>query len=83
MDAAVAVAVANSGMVNGAFDLDMGDGEICFRINQSFRGCNFTKETAHYLLSTAFFTTDHYNERFFMLGKGMMSIEQFIEKENG
>ena len=81
-DAAVAVSVANYGMINGSFDLDMSDGEIRFRVAQGYRGMELSDEFMDYILSIVFYTTDKYNDRFFMLGKGMMSLEQFIEQEN-
>lgn len=80
-DAAVAVAVANYGMVNGSFDLDMADGEIRFRATQSFRECELTDETIKYILGITFVTTDKYNDRFFMLGKGGMGLTEFIEMD--
>ena len=82
MEAAVAVSVANYGMINGCFDLDMRDGEIRFRLAQSYRGIEMSDDLVGYILGVSFFTTDKYNDRFFMLGKGMMTLEQFIEKEN-
>ncbi len=82
VDAAVAVSVANYGMINGSFDLDMSDGEIRFRVAQGYRGMELSDEFMDYILSIVFYTTDKYNDRFFMLGKGMMSLEQFIEQEN-
>ena len=82
LDAAVAVAVANYGMINGSFDFDMSDGEIRFRVAQSYEGMEISEEFIKYILGVAVFTTDKYNDSFFMLGKGMMSLEQFIEKEN-
>ena len=82
VDAAVAVSVANYGMVNGSFDFDMRDGEIRFRIAQGYEGMELSEEFIRYILSVAFFVTDKYNDRFFMLGKGLLSLEQFIEREN-
>ena len=82
VDTAVAVCVANYGMINGSFDFDMTDGEIRFRLTQSFRDIDLSEECVKYLMATVFFTTDKYNDRFFMLGKGMMTLEQFIEKDN-
>ena len=82
VDAAVAVCVANYGMVNGSFDLDMSDGEIRFRVTQSYRGMELSDDFITYCLGIAFQTTDKYNDRFFLLGKGLMTLEQFIEKEH-
>lgn len=83
VDGAIAVSVANYGMINGCFDYDFSDGEIRFRVAAGFRGAEFTDETIFYLLAIAFQTTDKYNDKFFMLAKGLLSLEQFIESENG
>ena len=68
MDAAVAVAIANYGMINGSFDLDMSDGEIRFRVTQSYADMELSQECISYLIGIVFFTTDKYNDKFFMLG---------------
>lgn len=81
IDAAVAVSAANYGLVNGSFDYDISDGEIRYRVCQSYAGTVLNRETVRYLLGVIFFTTDQYNDRFFMLGKGMMSLEDFLKKE--
>ena len=83
VDGAIAVAVTNYGMINGSFDYDISDGEIRFRTAQSFAGAVLNEEQIDYLLKVTFFTTDKYNDRFFMLSKGMMTLEEFIKKENG
>jgi len=82
VDAAIAVSVANYGMINGAFDYDFSDGEIRFRVAAGFRGAELTDPDIEYLLGITFHTTDRYNEKFFMLGKGLMTLEQFIQAEN-
>ncbi len=81
-DAAVAVAVANYGTLNGSFDYDMSDGEIRFRVTQSYIDCEVSDDLIRYLLGITFFTTDKYNDRFFMLGKGLLDLAKFIEMEN-
>lgn len=82
IDGAIAVAVANYGMVNGSFDYDMNDGEIRFRVTQSYRDTELSDELIGYMLRVTFATTDKYNSSFYLLGKGLISLEQFIEKEN-
>lgn len=82
VDGAIAVAVANYGMINGSFDYDMDDGEIRFRITQSYRDAELSDEVVGYMLRVTFSTTDKYNSSFYLLAKGMISLEQFIEKEN-
>ena len=82
IEGAVASAVANYGIVAGNFDYDMRDGEIRFRVTQSFRECDVSDEVIHYMFGILFNTVDQYNDRFFMLAKGMMTLEKFIEMEN-
>lgn len=81
IDAAIAVSVANYGMINGSFDYDINDGEIRYRITQSYLGAEPSSDTLDYVLNIAFHTTDKYNDKFFMLGKGMLSLEQFISND--
>ena len=79
-EAAVAVAAANMGMINGSFDFDLKDGEIRFRVAQSYAGIEPSEELIEYILGIAFFTTDKFNDKFFMYQKGMLSLEEFIKK---
>lgn len=81
LDAAVAVAVANYGLVNGSFDYDISDGEIRFRMTQSFIEHMPCKEVFHYMLLAAYSSIDQYNDLFLMLNKGLMTLEQFITAE--
>lgn len=81
VDAAIAVAIANYGLINGSFDYDMSDGEIRFRATQAFMDSIIGKEVFRYMLAAASSSIDKYNDRFFMLNKGMMTVEQFIEAE--
>lgn len=81
-EVAVAVAVANYGIVNGSFDFDMNDGELRFRVTHNFADGVPSDDVIRYLLGIAFTTADRYNDRFFMLCKGMITLEQFIEKES-
>ena len=81
VDGAVAVSVANYGIINGSFDYDFNDGKILFRTTHSYRGVSMTKETIRYLVQVSCSTTDKYGDKFFALCKGLMTLEQFIEKE--
>ena len=83
VEGAVATCVANHGMVNGSFDYDFSDGEILFKLVNSYKGDCFSKEAAGYMLGVAVSTVDNYNDRFFALAKGLMSLSNFVDKENG
>lgn len=81
IDGAVAVAVANYGLVDGSFDYDISDGEIRYRLTSSFRESILGADVFEYMIVCASQTVDRYNDRFFMLSKGMLSLEQFIAAE--
>lgn len=81
IDAALAVAVANYGLVDGSFDYDLGDGEIRFRLTSSYRNSTLSEELFAYMVMVAASTVDKYNDRFFMLVKNMINLQQFIDQE--
>ena len=65
-----------------AFDYDVSTGDIWFRLITTFRGdMDLSKEAFEYIIHVAVGTIDKYNDRFFMLSKGMMNIQEFIEKD--
>lgn len=82
VDGALAVCIANYGLVNGTFDYDINDGEIRFRMVSSYRESILSEELFMYMLMVSAHTVDEYNDKFLMLAKGMWGIEQFVEWEN-
>ena len=81
VDGALAVCVANYGLVDGSFDYDLTDGEIRYRLTSSYRDSELSPEVFEYMMMVAASTVDNYNDKFFMLSKGMITIQQFIEQE--
>ncbi len=82
LDGALAVCVANNGLCDGSFDYDLSDGKIMWRLTTSYRGSTVTPELFEYIIAVSASTIDQYNDRFFMLAKNMMTLQQFLEKEN-
>jgi hypothetical protein len=82
VEGAIAVCVANNGLVDGSFDYDMSDGDITFRLTSSYRESTLGADLFEYMIMVSAGTIDDYNDKFFMIAKDMMSIQQFIEKEN-
>ena len=82
VDGAIAVCAANYGLVDGSFDYDLRDGEIIFRMTSSYRDSKLSEDLFEYMIMVAASTVDQYNDKFFMLAKGMMSVQQFLEQEN-
>lgn len=83
VDAAIAICVANNGLVDGSFDYDIAEGNITFRLTSSYRESELGADLFEYMILVSAGTIDDYNDKFFMIAKDMMSVQQFIEKENG
>ena len=81
VEAAIAVSVANYGLVDGSFDYDINDGEIRYRLTSSYRESLRGMDLFEYMIMCGASTVDDYNDRFFMLSKGMIDVEKFIELE--
>ena len=80
VDIAIAACVANFYMISGNFDFNVENGETYFRMTQSFRGgASLTKELFEYVIFVSAQTIDDYNDKFFMICKNMLSLQQFIE----
>jgi len=82
LDMAIAVSMVNNTLVVGAFSYDIGDGSLHFRVTNSFHGSLIGEDTFGFLLYAAVTLIDKYNDRFMMLAKGMISLEQFMENES-
>ncbi len=81
IDMALAVCIANYGLVDGSFDYDLSDGSILFRLTSSYKDTVLSESLLEYMLMVAASTVDEYNDKFFMITKGMLSIQQFMESE--
>lgn len=83
VDGAIAVCVANNGIVDGSFDYDLNSGDIIFRLTTSFRSESvLSDDLLEYMILSAAAIIDRYNDKFFFLAKGMINIQQFIEQDN-
>lgn len=77
VEMALAVTMANFGMIDGSFDYDLERGEIRFRLTESFVESLLGAEQFRYMLGVSVNTVDRFNDRFLMLAKGMMTLDQF------
>lgn len=80
-DAAVAVAAANHGLIDGSFDLDMRTGEIRFRLTSCFIESVLSEALFSYLMFVSAETIDRYNDRFMALNTGQLSLEEFLKAD--
>lgn len=79
VDAAMAVAYVNCRLLNGCFDLDLADGEIRFRMVNSFTESILGEELFKYMTYVSCSAVDAYNEKFFALSSGVCDFGQFID----
>ncbi len=78
LDVAIAVSAINNALVDGCFDYDVASGHMFFRMTNSFLESTISEEVFSYMLFCSCQTIDEYNDKFLMLAKGMISIEQFL-----
>lgn len=81
LDVAVAISYINNMLIHGCFDYNINTGKIHFRMPNSFVDSTLGEEVFLYMLYCACKTVDEYNDKFLMLSKGMLSLEQFLEAE--
>ena len=80
LDVAIATSIVNNKLVDGSFDYDVTSGHMIFRMTSSFIESEIDSEVFTYMLMVSCHTIDEYNDKFFMLGKGILSINQFLEE---
>lgn len=81
VDMALAVCAANNGLLCGSFDYDITDGSIDYRFNSSFRDSIIGPDLFEYMILTSALLIDKYNDKFFMVSKGMITVQDFIKAE--
>lgn len=78
---ALAVIAVNNSMYNGWFTLDDRGGEIEFKMANCFCESVVGKELIRYMISVSCDMIDKYNDKFFCLSKGVITLEQFFNKK--
>lgn len=78
LDVAIAVSAINNALVDGCFDYDVASGNMFFRMTNSFHESILGEAVFAYMLFASCQTIDEYNDKFLMLAKGVLSIEQFL-----
>lgn len=81
LEGALATCQANYRMADGSFDYDYSNGKVYFRMTSSYKDSLISKEIFEYMIACASYTVDKYNDKFLMLAKGMMTIEEFFKNK--
>lgn len=78
VETAIALNDFNSRRVLGVFDLDLGSGDLYYRISQCFVGCEIAESTCALLLDMSIKMVDRFNDKLLMLNKGVITLEQLL-----
>ena len=81
IEGALAACAASCGMIDGSFDYDLSTGEIYFRTTALFRESEIGEDLFQYMISLSCAMVDKYNDKFFAIDKGFLSINDFIAEE--
>ena len=82
IDSAIAVCAINDRLKNGTFDFDVSDGTIRFRMTQMYMDSEIGKDVFKYMVYCSAQTVDEYNDKFLMLSKGGLAINDFLADIN-
>ena len=82
LEVAVALSLLNYRLAFGCFDLDMNDGELRFRMVNSYRDTPLSEEVFAMMLQTGYAIVEKYNDTLFSLAAGILSLEQFVTAIN-
>lgn len=80
IEGAIATCQATYKLADGSFDYDFKTGRVLFRLTSSFRGSLISKELIAYMIDCSCYTVDEYNDKFLMIDKGVLAIEDFFKK---
>lgn len=80
VEGALVTCRANYLMVDGNFDYDFTTGKVVFKITSSFRDSLIDGELLLYMVRLAISMVDEFNDQFFAVDKGMMSVDEFMQK---
>jgi hypothetical protein len=78
----LAISAVNYTMVDGSFDYNFLNGNTLFRLTSSYRNSMISTTALEYMLMVSCNTVDEYNDKLFMLCKGMMSLEDIVKAAN-
>ena len=80
IEGALAACRLNYALADGSFDFDCKNGKVVYRMTSSYIDSLISKDLFEYMIGTACYTVDVYNDKFLMLSKGMITLEEFFKK---
>lgn len=80
VEGAIVTCRANYKMVDGNFDYNFLNGRTVFKITTSYRDSLIDEELLLYMIKLAASMVDEFNDKFYAVGMGVKSVEQFLAK---
>ena len=78
-DMAIAVCAINWMLGDGSFDYDYINGSLCFRLTSVYRDSIISKNAFEYMLRLGTSTVERYNDKFFYISQGKMSLNDLAK----
>lgn len=78
----VATTLINWRLVNGCFDFDMSDGQVVFRIVESYRNSTLSEDVIIYLVNCLVGTVDDYNDVLTKMARGEADFNDLQRRIN-
>lgn len=81
VEGAIATTIITNQLADGSFDYDVSNGAIMYRITSSFKDSLIGEKLIGYMIDVSALTVDEYNDKLFMLAKGVLSLEDFMKEQ--
>ena len=80
IEGAIMTCAATNKLAVGSFDFSTAKGRIAFRLNAPFLNCTLGEDLFSLMIDIAVETVDQYNDKFFAVSKGLISIEDYLNQ---
>ncbi len=80
IDACVAACFVSEKLTDGCFAVGINDGALIYKQTLSVFKSEVSHETVLNLINTAYNTVDIFNDRFFLLARGKIPLEEFLSQ---
>ena len=83
VEGALACAIVSDNLREGSFDFNIQNGRCFFRLTNTVKGMDVSKELCEYIFEIATYTVDKYNDKLFMVSNGAMTPHEFYDQITG
>ena len=83
IEGALACAIVSDNLREGSFDFNIANGRVFYRLTNTVKGMDVSRELCEHIFEISTLTVDNYNDKLFMVAKGMMTTQEFYDKIKG